>query len=329
MDLARLELAIQRVRRAPDPGGLAFIAEFGEQANPHAGELVAGLMGHRNADVRVFAARTVGLIQHAEARDALVACLDDVVDWRLVLAAAESLGRLRAAKAIESLERVSAAHWFPPVRDAARKSIRVIRGEDTFASEKSPRDSFFTFFDAWTRERNLLRPALTQAPDELPPPVLVQRTFTSMEEGREAETLGRLVAKRRQPTCGLRVPGGFLLGLDRGEWRGTLAYQSEDATQESFIAWDNIHGLHRVGSRIFAVTGLAHLGGNEGHLFLVEPRESTYAITPWRELPGAPEYSGWLPDGRLCIVCIGACVVVTLDGALQALEASEAPLPPA
>jgi len=81
---------------------------------------------------------------------------------------------------------------------------------------------------------------------------------------------------------------GKLFGIDRGEWGGNLIF--EDAAGSRQVVLDeNVHGIIENPAGIFAFTGLAHLGINEGYIYVItrEPNEKIYA-TMLGKLPGAP-----------------------------------------
>ncbi len=73
----------------------------------------------------------------------------------------------------------------------------------------------------------------------------------------------------------------------------------------------NTVGLHQLGGRVVAVTGLAHLGTNEGILYRLAPDEKGRIVAkPWLRLPGAPLTSGFTREGRFFIRTYGGDVLV-------------------
>lgn len=122
-----------------------------------------------------------------------------------------------------------------------------------------------------------------------------------------------------KPRCGLRVPDGYLLGDARGARGGELVHQRDDSTETNLFNRD-VWSLHRLGTHIIAVTGVENLSINTGRLSRVFPQGETFGAEPWRELPGAPECSGWLSDGRLYIKCLGGAVLVSPEGDFELAE---------
>jgi hypothetical protein len=90
------------------------------------------------------------------------------------------------------------------------------------------------------------------------------------------------------PDHSLDAFGGHLLGTDRGEWIGRLMFQDADGHLETILN-ENVHGIVKNPAGIFAFTGLAHLGANEGYIFVIT-RKPDGPVTASRlgRLPGAP-----------------------------------------
>jgi len=64
----------------------------------------------------------------------------------------------------------------------------------------------------------------------------------------------------------LAVPGGFLVGLDAGEWGGSLHAFSADGKQHTELAGGNVRGLVAFGEEVVSIEGLSHLSLSEGNL---------------------------------------------------------------
>ena len=60
---------------------------------------------------------------------------------------------------------------------------------------------------------------------------------------------------------------GWLVGSDAGEWGGKLFWFSEDASQKTELLNDNVRGIARVGNNVVILSGLAHLGTDEGKIY--------------------------------------------------------------
>jgi hypothetical protein len=314
---------------------LRDIAALGEGGR-EAGSRVERLLGSRDADVRVAAARTLGLIGYRPAVPSLTAALDDPDDWRLVYVASEALGRLHAAEARHALEGTASRHWYPPVRDAARNAGLALDSKYRYASTTDQGNFSYAFFDFERAGRDYQPcadlahfPSAPRRSDTLDPvaqPALAQRlAYDRVVVGWDEK--GRHTSHHRTPAeVGLRIAGGWLVGADQGEWGGELVFKADDGSTKMVLP-TNIQGLQVLGSgRIVAVTGLAHLTSNDGVLYRIDcPPSKPCTAAPWKQLPGAPRASWVLKTGELLVNTLGGSVVVASDGTLAMAECHDRP----
>ncbi len=303
----------ERLRTAPSMDTLRTLAGLREQGRA-AGRVVQSLLSRRH--LRFAATRTLGYIQYDGAIDVLIAQLKAVDDWTVVFASAEALGRLGAARAIGPLEDVAAKHWAPPVRGAARTAIKVIEGEGVYPEETDEFTSGFSADALLAFEPTApLNPVLMMDADELDASALKRWVYDAEIRGYDADG-EHIYPIQQEPACGLRVANGVLLGGDGGEWGGELMHMMDGASPKKLLD-RNTRGIHKLGTQIVAVTGMAHLVINEGMVYRVFPDDPSFVAKPWRRLPGAPLRSGRLADGRLFISCIGGDVILSEDGDIQ------------
>jgi len=118
--------------------------------------------------------------------------------------------------------------------------------------------------------------------------------------GCSAESDGRITPKEPEflvPDHSLPAFGGQLVGTDRGEFVGKLMFQDEAGDLQTLLD-ENVHGIVENPAGIFVFTGLAHLGGNEGYVYVVslgaDERVKTDLLG---HLPGAPSQVTLQPDG--------------------------------
>lgn len=346
------EIYAQSLRAGPNYLLLRDLAETGA-AGRSAGQVVTELLRHPDWEIRIAAARTLGFIGYDESADALIALLDDPADVRLHWVAVESLGRLHAQSARTALERVSRVHWYPPVRTAASRALAHIADETPYASEFHP-DNFPVEFFAYESMGDSLQackqPALAVRPEppdrklyaESAPEALKALAFKTVqlsygppddvmpdpETGIVTVTAEGAVEHRREltqiPAMALRVADGWIAGSNRGEWGGELVFISDSGTQQ-IIADTNVEDVYLLGDRLVAVTGLAHLGMNDGMLLQIIRSESgIWTSTPWRSLPGAPQSSMLVETGELLVnVFNGGSVLISDDGGMRMLPCKD------
>ena len=296
----------------------ASLAALGNDAIT-AGPVLVEFLVKPDPEVRLGAARALGLIGHRPAAHHLLPLLAEPDDWRLAFAAAESLGRLRAQQAIPALDQLASRHWYPPVRDAARFAIKVIRGDATHPLPKH--DSPMAFYEFNTPGTVAVRPLGTRpsfvnATHALTPGALEKLKY-HIRSPTERRGDRRARSATISPGTGMKVPEGYLVGRDSGEFGGELVYLSEKSSA-TILLKQNTRAIYRMPFGILAVTGLAHLGLNDGALFLVMPVESGgYTARRWKTLPGAPGVSGMLDNGKLFIATLGGDVVISPEGTIE------------
>lgn len=112
----------------------------------------------------------------------------------------------------------------------------------------------------------------------------------------------------------MKVADGLLLGGDRGEWGGELAFKDKDGNVTMLVA-NNTIGIHRMPFGIVAASGLAHLMLNHGYLYVIDFKEGSVPMARiWKVLPGAPSKSGLLESGDLFVACVGGNVLISPTG---------------
>jgi hypothetical protein len=262
---------------------LAGLGENGKAAGPE----VVRHFGDADWDFRLDAARAAGFIGYRGAIPGLIGFLYSEEDWRLVWAAAQSLGRLRADVATAVLLRVSERHWYPPVREAARVALTHLR---------------------------------TRRPYPVPPPGGDYR-FASEFFAYEGIASRSVVPSPPADRAGakLDVQGGKLVASDNGEWGGELTFVAADGMHRPLLR-KNVMALAALGNDIVAVSGLAHLSFNRGDLYRVtQDQRGFWTAYRWRTLPGAPQWAAIRQAGlepSLRVACLGGTVDVSPDGAM-------------
>jgi HEAT repeat protein len=340
------QIYAQRLRASPDYLVLRDLAETGA-AGRSAGPVVTELLGHQDWKIRIAAARTLGFIGYHESADALIALLDDPADVRLHWVAVESLGRLHARSAQKRLEEVSRVHWYPPVRAAASRALAHIADRTPYARKFHPNNfpvEFFAYQAMGATLQACKQPALAlrtepadrklyaeSAPDALKALAFktVQLSYGPPEDTKPDPETGiievtpqNIVEHRKEltqiPAMALRVADGWIAGSNRGEWGGELVFINDSGDQQ-IIADTNVEDVYLLGDRLVAVTGLAHLGINEGMLLQLSRSESgVWTSTPWRSLPGAPQSSTLVETGELLVNGVnGGSVLIADDGVMR------------
>jgi hypothetical protein len=317
-----------KIAAGDDSGAtLCDLAELGNGGRA-AGPAVVKLLARDDWSTRVHAARTLGYIGYAGAVTPLVAALRSDGDWQLVFTSAESLGRLKDAAAVDALRAVEQRHWFPPVREAARKAQAAIAGRETYPAAGG--DLFALEFFGYANAGNdvpACRANRKRDKGSFGPDQDVRRararsiTYDALEVGvaggRNPPGWEKPVPpKKQKPDAALSIDGGWLLGADRGDQGGELV--AVDAAGHATLIRDgNVQAIARLGARVVALGGQWFIGTNSGVAYeVVRDATGRWSARPWRVLPGMPLGSATQPDGSWLIQTNGGSVVLAADGTL-------------
>lgn len=337
----------ERLAETQDVFTLRDLAEVGA-AGRDAGPAVMAIL-EREPELRAAAATTLGYIGYAEAMPALLEALDDPADAMVAWASARALGRVGAPDALEALDRTAAGHWYPPVRDAAREAAAGIRSGTT-RTERASGNNFVPEFFAFKfindglpecKLRYEARPKSSRTKlyyatasrklEQLKYPAEVL-SYGAADEAQQKEAgadiievhPGNLMEHRESieqtPHVALRVEDGWLVGGNRGEWGGELAFVGDDRRTRQILD-DNVQDIHRLGTRIVATTGLAHMGLRRGRIVELERQpDGQWQARPWRTLPGTPATSVATPNGLVVAIVGGGAILVGIDGDMQTTD---------
>ena len=106
--------------------------------------------------------------------------------------------------------------------------------------------------------------------------------------------------------------GGHLVGTDRGEWIGELAFVGGDGTRQVLLR-DNVLGIADGSAGAFVIVGLAHGGTNRGAVYRIDrSADDSISARKVTVLAGSPSqvrtysdgtadflvFEGWIGDRR-------------------------------
>ena len=87
----------------------------------------------------------------------------------------------------------------------------------------------------------------------------------------------------------LKIPNGWLLGFDGGEFGGGLWWSNEDGSQSSRILNENVKGILSTSKGALVLVGLAHIDLDVGRVFMIPDSAKPKEIRPLVSLDGAPQ----------------------------------------
>ncbi|WP_213435748.1 MULTISPECIES: HEAT repeat domain-containing protein [Lysobacteraceae] len=314
---------------------LRDIARAGPAARGVGPDLVR-MLADADPAVRLQAVDAIGRIGYTQGVDALVPLLDDPRDVKLNWTAAEALGRLQAPQAIPALEHTAASHWYPDVRDEARRAIDAIRTgtaveQDEFAwtVDQLGADAACDVVDVRVAEPGRRDKLRSERDDAALKKLAYASTVVGYGAAEGTAPVDGIIHVTEQnmvrneehieqvPSVGLRVDGGWLVGGDRGEWGGELVFFGDDGLRQT-IRDGNIQGLGRIGDRIVAAGGIAHMTLNDGMLLDVRRGDDgRWQATAWRGLPGAPRDLLRVDDDTSLVRTQSGDILVDADGTLR------------
>lgn len=90
--------------------------------------------------------------------------------------------------------------------------------------------------------------------------------------------------------CELKIPGGTLIGINRGEWGGQLSFKPEDTTKKAIdIKRGNIKFIFHFKDKVYFIEGLAHMGYSGGAIFELITTNNNFTFNKLVDFDDAPE----------------------------------------
>lgn len=103
---------------------------------------------------------------------------------------------------------------------------------------------------------------------------------------------GKLDIKEAKETnkSELKISGGTLIGINRGEWGGQLTFKPKDTTKKAIdIKRGNIKFIFNFKDKIYFIEGLAHMGISQGAIFELDTTNNNFTFTKLVDFDDAPE----------------------------------------
>jgi len=277
-------------------GPIMEIGRFGLTARDAAPMLRPLLSRPDLPDSRAEAALSLGLIGDQASIPELIVALNDADDWLLAYNAAEALGRLHAEGARAALMEVAHRHWSQAVRHNAERALNMLDG-GAFERPDVPRSGlsinvarledeglYLGHLRYYGDDVDVGADCLDDAEREVSFPQTRIETLRFPRHGAVIITPRAVSraswphlasdARRQMPrgpvTAIARLPGGWLVGTNAGEFIGGLAYVSNRTGGVALLVPDNIALLFRHGRKLYALTGLSHLLLSYGEVWEID-----------------------------------------------------------
>jgi hypothetical protein len=244
-----------------------YFARVGPAARD-AGPRLLELSYSEHTGFRTSILRTLGRIGYRPAIPRIRELLHSEY-WTEALAAAWALRHLDEVSARPEIESLSRLHWFPYLRE----ELSIVLGDwdGVSLTELGFDDWRFPLATEcesgrWSWDGHIIPHGGTDA--------------VALEP--ESDSFGDRIA--------LDLPGGHLIGTDRGEWGGELVGHLDDGTSRRLFE-DNVIAMRRAGQSAIVATGLSHLTLSDGQIIRAWVEDGQWRAIHLTELP-RPAYGG-------------------------------------
>jgi HEAT repeat protein len=280
---------------------LRNVSAFGAQARDAGAELLP-LLDSPNSTDQAYAVATLGQIDYSVAIPQIETRLQSP-DWRIVNTSIWALALLGDRGALPALDRIASSYWLPPIRLQASKAAATLR---------SPvgRLILRNYDRSETDDRDDPIQSVTDGPGSGSAPKCFSNRY---EYGGKPLKLMPLKDDASVLDFGVAKMAGELVGTNRGEWGGNLAWLPAQG-QPQILLRQNVQALLYDPSDspgAILLSGLAHLGFDFGSVLRVRPDASgALTLTRLARLPGEPTAVSEIKNDLLAVRTANNFVVV-------------------
>jgi HEAT repeat protein len=287
------------------------------------GPILLEFINHNVWAFRLEAVETIDSIGYSEAAPKFIELLKNENDWRIVNAAINSLGKFKTKEALPGLEWISNNHWYPPVRNEAKKAIDLINNKSVseIHNEQNEKDYCECCID--TISKSEMR-ELGLFIDSTSIHYLSRGKLSSLKYlGRDRSigltynSSGKVIKYPKvlqTPDRGIEVDDGYLVSSRRGEFGGELVFIGNNNSRLT-LCEDNIFNIFKGKFGIIVISDEFY-----EHSFITKVyknKNGKWGAVRWKSLPGSYISSYLLDDGKLLINCYGGNVLFYPDGKLE------------
>jgi hypothetical protein len=121
----------------------------------------------------------------------------------------------------------------------------------------------------------------------------------------------------------IKAGDGWLIGFNAGEFGGGLWWSNADGSKTKRLSDENVQVMVNRGKEILVLTGLAHLGTDEGSIYSYLPSDHINPLIQVSDLGSAPGAAVLQEDGTLLIATERRILKLSPDNRLQELYRNE------
>jgi HEAT repeat protein len=279
---------------------LREIAAYGQDGQS-AGEELMPFVSSKNGGERADGITTLAAIGYKSALPQIKEALSSP-DWRVTYAAVRAIGWLGDKEALPDLEKVSANHWLPEVREEAARAIAALR------SPKGRLDETWKFFpldenagEAFEVDSEILRKEVSCSSQRW---IWNGTTFTLARA---------LQGNEPRRDISLAFSGGKLTGRDNGEFGGTLTWKGADRNVKPTVIFkDDVTGMAKDRDGAMVLFGLSHMGFDYGYVLRADrSSDNKWILSEVARLPGNGEALTTIAPGIFAALSRNRVVVFT------------------
>jgi HEAT repeat protein len=253
---------------------LMTVAAFGKHARIVGSDLMKFLASPNGEDV-ASAVTVLGYIGY----DAAIPQIEQQLrspDWRVVYAAARSLGWLGAGDSIAALKRVAIGHWLPEVREQVQAAVDALKEGEKRLAQPPSFDGRRLFFVGFTGGA-----ARYFGVDTL--------RIQPLCNSRRWEWNGIQFSQPTSSTRSLTLGAGVLVGKDRGEFGGDLAWRPTGGEAQLLHKLNVVAIVPAEGGAIVLV-GYRHMNIADGYAVRVSQRgDGGWSLSELARLPSTAD----------------------------------------
>ncbi len=250
---------------------LSNLAEFGtpESVVEIIG-MIAPFVKSKSSVIRTAAIEAIGYLQGDENNFDFYTSLKSH-DWREVLTTVVVLNLLQDEESLVPLRALERSHWWSFIRESAGMSWRATsEGRLAEWPEVTEDEDYYFSEITYVAGLRIKRPPAPSCENDTWVWRRQQFSFEQVSGGQQV----------------VELPGGKLIGHDRGEWGGELYWLADDGEKQIIID-DNINALFPIQDGAVVLSGLSHLFMSSGRAYRVTRKQGEWTVEDIGEFPGA------------------------------------------
>jgi len=277
---------------------LSQLSDFGSNAMD-AGDLILPFLNAPNKTEQLYGVEALGLIGY-EPAIAKIETLLESPDWRLAYASVRALAQMKSKASISKIESAIYDHWLWELNSYAERAVSLLVRNQPYSEVMADSWSlqFYKGFGNYNAPYDGNRECEWQV-------------WTYRGEQITFET-------DRNRRNAIPFPDGELVGTDRGEFGGNLAWKSNDGS-EVILVNDNTIGIFPIDDGFISIHGISHMTISYGfavHIRRIE--DGRFSAEEIARFPAAAYKVKQIEEGLFAANAGGRVLIFSKDGIEEA-----------